>query len=64
MKLIIEIPKEFEAHFENDRFSDSLGRAYYDICGYAAISGKYERETILMLREALKNAEVVENDIQ
>ncbi len=63
MKLIIEIPKEFEEHFNNDRFEDSLERVCADIkCGleYSEIkmAGLYELEFIQMLRNAMTKAEV------
>lgn len=59
MKLIIEIPKEFETHFNNDRFEDSLKRIKTfvdcpDTGDY--ISGLYESELCEMLIEAFKNA--------
>ena len=31
MKLVIEIPEEFEEHFNKDRFGDSLMRVEVDI---------------------------------
>jgi len=59
MKLLIEIPKEFEEHFNNDRFKDSLERIRTDIQYYGyPISGLYERELIEMLRDAMTKAEV------
>lgn len=53
MKLIIDIPKEFEQHFQEDRFCDSLLRL---VCDAKSLAGVYEQETALMLSEALKNA--------
>ncbi len=57
MKIVIEIPKEFESHFEFDRFADSLARVASDIeaLGFK-LSGRYERETITMIRLAFENA--------
>ena len=57
MKIVFEIPKEFESHFEFDRFSDSLARVASDIeaLGFK-MSGRYERETITMIRKAFENA--------
>ncbi len=60
MKLLIEIPKEFEEHFNNDRFTDSFKRICTDIQYYGyPISGLYERELIEMLEIAMTNAKVV-----
>jgi len=64
MKLIIEIPKEFEANFENDKFSDSLYHVAADIdlnikSGRCGSSGRHEIETIAMLQDALRKAEVI-----
>lgn len=53
MKLLIEIPKEFERHFETDRFADSLQRLRADA---HMLAGRYERETATMLIQALKHA--------
>ena len=60
MKLLIEIPKQFEEHFGIDRFEDSLERIRADIqYGVYTISGLYELETIKMLKDALSKAEVI-----
>lgn len=53
MKLIIDIPKEFEKHFQADRFEDSLRRLSADA---HLIAGLYEQETALMLVEAFATA--------
>ena len=53
MKLLIDIPKEFEQHFQIDRFNDSLHRLSADA---HLLAGLYEQETALMLSEAFKNA--------
>lgn len=68
MKIILDIPKEFEKHFNNDRFEDSLQRIEADIhdCinetaqNVPSISGDYELELVDMLVEAFKNAETKE----
>lgn len=52
MKITIEIPKEFEEHFINDRFEDSLKRIDADIRFRGFLSGLYEVELIEMLRTA------------
>lgn len=57
MKILIEIPKEFESLFEFDRFADSLARVASDIEAHGfELSGRYERETITMIRKAFENA--------
>lgn len=59
MKLLIEIPKEFVEHFNNDRFKDSLERIRTDIQYHGnPLSGLYERELIEMLQNAMTKAEV------
>lgn len=57
MKIEIEIPKEFENHFNHDRFEDSLHRLSADA---HLIAGNYEQETAIMLIEAFKNAAIKE----
>ena len=60
MKVVIEIPKEFEEHFNNDRFTDSFKRICTDIQYHGnPISGLYERELIEMLEIAMTNAKVI-----
>lgn len=59
MEIVIKIPKEFESHFYNDRFKDSLERIKYDIRPTderIMLSGRYEVETIDMLLDALGRA--------
>ena len=56
MKLVIDIPKEFEQHFQTDRFEDSLHRLSADA---HLLAGLYEQETALMLIKAFKNAILV-----
>ncbi len=61
MKLIIDIPKEFEECYKSDKFIDSLNRVAADIhpefnSDKIMMSGKYEWEFILMLREVFERA--------
>ena len=49
----IRIPKEFEAHFDYDRFVDSLTRLMVDA---HCLAGNYEKETAAMLIEVFKKA--------
>lgn len=62
MKMVIGIPKEFEEHFNIDKFADSLARINCDIADSGILSGRYERELINMLEAAFANAEVVEDE--
>ena len=61
MRIEIEIPKEFEEHFKQDKFKDSIERIMADIwhsleIGNCLCAGNYEYETIKMLEEALENS--------
>ena len=61
MKIELEIPREFEQHFKQDKFKDSLERIMADIwhsleIGNCLCAGNYEYETIKMLEEALENS--------
>ena len=58
MKLIIDIPKEFEEHFNNDRFQESFKRILYDInTDESLLTGLYEEELIRMLSKAVLEGE-------
>lgn len=60
MKVLIEIPKEFEEHFNNDRFKDSFERVRADIQHHKILlSGNYEMELVQMLQNVMEKAEVV-----
>ena len=54
MKIMIEIPEEFEEHWKMDNFYDSLQRLKFDA---NTMSGLYEIELIDMLCNAFKNAD-------
>ena len=61
MRIEIEIPKEFEKHFNEDKFMDSFERIMADIKhsldnGDCLCAGRYEYETIEMLEKAFKNS--------
>lgn len=66
MELIITIPKEFEAHFKQDKFKDSFGRICYDIENafkkQEGVSGRYEHELAEMLDDAFAKAQVSPTD--
>lgn len=57
MKILIEIPKEFEVHFKEDAFEDSLHRLNADA---HLLAGNYEQETLTMLIKAFKNAKILD----
>ena len=64
MRIEIEIPKEFEEHFKQDKFKDSLERIMADIfhslkIGNCLCAGRYEYETIEMLVKALENSKTI-----
>lgn len=60
MKIMIDIPKEFEEHFNQDRFKDSIVRITADVISQVySISGNYEIELLDMLSEAFEKAEVI-----
>lgn len=53
MRIEIEIPKEFEEHFKQDKFEDTLHRLSADA---HLIAGDYEQETAIMLIKAFKES--------
>ena len=55
MRIEIDIPKEFEKHFKQDKFKDSFERIMSDF-KYCLCVGNYEYETIEMLEEAFENS--------
>lgn len=62
MKILIDIPKDFEEHFNQDKFKDSIGRIAADVISQVyeedySISGNYEIELLDMLSEAFEKAE-------
>lgn len=63
MKITIEIPKEYEDEFINNKFKESLNRVYVDLDFYKedSLCGVYERETIDMLMNAFQNG-IIDNE--
>ena len=66
MRIEIDIPKEFEEHFKQDKFKDSLERIMADIKhslenGDCLCAGRYGYETIEMLEKALENSKTAYN---
>ncbi len=57
MRLIIDIPKEFERDYEKDCFEDALQRLSADA---HCLAGLYEKETAMMLVKAFKEAKVTD----
>lgn len=64
VKLTIELPEEFEEHFQTDKFKDSLHRVeadlrqwFYDPC---QLSGNYEIELIEQLGRSFSKAELID----
>ena len=55
MKLVIEIPEEFEVHFDTDKFENSLERLREDA---HLLAGNYEKELADMLIKAFKNSKI------
>lgn len=70
MQFLIERPKEFEEHFDFDKFHDSFMRIGGDINEIRksnseegpslGLSGKYEHELVDVLKNAFLNAKKVE----
>ena len=63
MKVMIDIPKEFEQHFNLDRFKNSLSRIRCDTryCFGDGVSGEYEIELLDMLVVAFEEARIIES---
>lgn len=56
IKIIINIPSEFESDYNTDKFKDFFSRVAADI-DYNGLCGRYEKETAEMFREAFENVE-------
>ena len=62
MQVVINIPKEFEGDWNDTRFADCIHRAMIDLMYYpehTKMTGKYEMETLGMLRDAFENGKVL-----
>ena len=55
MKIEIDIPKEFEEHFKQDKFKDSFERIIVALKN-SLCTGRYEYETIEMLEKAFEDS--------
>lgn len=58
MRIEIEIPKEFEEHFKQDKFEDTLHRLNADA---HLLAGNYEKETAIMLIKAFRESKTAYN---
>lgn len=59
IKIIIEIPKEFESDYNTDKFKDFFSRVAADIdCN--GLCGNYEKETAEMFVKAFENGKIAE----
>ena len=68
MRIEIDIPKEFEEQFKQDKFKDSLERIMVDIWhslenGNCLCAGRYEYDTIEMLEKALEDSKPTVYDV-
>ena len=59
MILQLEIPKEFECDYENDRFVDFFNRVLIDISDHGFLCGNYEAETAQMMHDAFENSKPI-----
>ena len=63
MKILIEIPKEFECDYNKDKFKDCFTRIVYDIENFMFdkniinLAGNYEKETCEMFIKAFQESE-------
>lgn len=58
MIIQLEIPKEFENDYQNDRFDDFFRRVFADIDG-RGMCGNYEVETAQMMHDAFENSKPI-----
>lgn len=67
MKLIIDIPKEFEPDYEVNRFQDFFTRVLYSIekvDGLYGLCGNYEKETAEMFLKAFDESVPMDNIVE
>ena len=63
MKLIIDIPKEFETDYQGDKFKDFFSRVLCDIKG-GTLCGNYEKETAEMFLKAFDESKPMTNIVE
>lgn len=61
MKLIIDIPKEFETDYNGDKFNDFFSRVLCDIEKGKCLCGSYEIETAEMFLKAFDESKPMAN---
>jgi hypothetical protein len=64
MKLIIEIPKEFEVDYNGDKFKDFFSRVLCDIEKGKCLCGNYEIETAEMFLKAFVESVPMANIVE
>ena len=63
MKIIIDIPKEFETDYKGDKFKDFFSRVLCDI-GKCVLCGNYEKETAEMFLKAFDESVPMANIVE
>ena len=63
MKLIIDIPKEFETNYKGDKFKDFFSRVLCDI-DKGVMCGNYEKETAEMFLKAFDESVPMANIVE
>ena len=59
MKILIDIPKEFEVDYNTDRFAEFFQRCLADMC---TCCGNYELETAEMMEKAFAESRLYDPD--
>lgn len=59
MKILIDIPKEFEVDYNTDRFAEFFQRCLADMC---TCCGNYEWETAEMMEKAFAESRLYDPD--
>lgn len=61
MKVVIDIPKDFEGDYIADKFKDFFSRVIADIDDYKGMRGRYEKEIAEMFLKAFGDSEERDN---
>lgn len=59
MKILIDIPKEFEVDYNTDRFAEFFHRCLADM---GTCCGNYEQETVEMMEKAFEKSRLYDPD--
>ena len=59
MKILIDIPKEFEVDYNSNRFAEFFHRCLADM---GTCCGNYEQETAEMMEKAFKDSKIYDPD--